>query len=370
MKKSTLWLLTLLLTLGFVLVACGGGDEPAADEPAAEEEAMEEEAMEEEAEADCSSEDVFCIGLVTDVGEVDDKSFNQSAWEGVQDAAADFDAQVDFIETGDAKDYGANIDLFASAGYDIIVTVGFALGEATAEAALANPDIKFIGVDQFQVWHFDDDEANDIPNLSGLVFNEDKSGFLAGALAGMLTETNTIAAVLGTDLVPPVVAFKEGYEAGALYVNPDITFISTYHPGGLDVAFTDPEWGASTSAQALDQGADVIFGAGGKTGNGALIEVAGTEGVYCIGVDTDQWETVPEAHPCLVSSAMKLITPGIVDIIALEREGSFPSANFFGGAGLASFHDFESVVSDEIKAELERIDAGLTDGSIETGYGG
>jgi basic membrane protein A and related proteins len=379
MKRSTLWLFTLLLTLGFVLVACGGGDEPAVDEPveepaveeAVEEEAMEEEAMEEEAaEGDCFSEDVFCIGLVTDVGEIDDKSFNQSAWDGVLAAAEEFDAQTDFIETGDAKDYGANIDLFASAGYDIIVTVGFALGEATAEAALANPDIKFIGVDQFQVWHFDDDTTNDIPNLSGLVFNEDKSGFLAGALAGMLTETNTIAAVLGTDLVPPVVAFKEGYEAGALYVNPDVTFISTYHPGGLDVAFTDPEWGASTAAQALDQGADVVFGAGGKTGNGALIEVAGTAGVYCIGVDTDQWETVPEAHPCLVSSAMKLITPGIADIVRLEREGNFPAANFFGGAGLAAFHDFDSVVSDEIKAELERIDAGLTDGSIETGYGG
>ena len=107
------------------------------------------------------------------------------------------------------------------------------------------------------------------------IFNEDKSGFLAGALAAMLTETDTIAAVLGTDLVPPVVAFKEGYEGGARYINPDINLISTFHPGGMDVAFTDPEWGASTAKQALDQGADVIFGAGGKTGNGALIEIAG-----------------------------------------------------------------------------------------------
>src|SRR5690606_35580190 len=110
----------------------------------------------------------------------------------------------------------------------------------------------FIGVDQFY--------AEAIPNVTGLIFPEDVSGFLAGVLAAEMSQTGTIAAVLGTDLVPPVVAFKEGYEAGARYVNPDINIISTYHPGGLDVAFTDPEWGASTAAQALDQGADVVFG--------------------------------------------------------------------------------------------------------------
>lgn len=379
MQKSKFWLLSLLLILAMALVACGGGgEEPAAEETepvaedttteeevveeeAVEEEVVEEEPMEEEAaEGDCTSEDVFCVGVVTDVGEIDDKSFNQSAWEGVLRAEAELGAQVDYIETVDAKDYGANIALFADAGYDVIVTVGFALGEATLEAAATYPDVDFIGVDQFQ--------GEAVANVAGLIFNEDKAGFLAGALAGMLTETNTIAAVLGTDLVPPVVAFKVGYENGALYVNPDVTTISTFHPGGLDVAFTDPEWGASTAAQAVGQGADVIFGAGGKTGNGALIEVAANEGLFCIGVDTDQWETVPEAHSCLVSSAMKLITPGVFDLIAASQSGSFPAGNFLGNVGLAPFHDFDSNVSDEIKTRLEEINAGLQDGSIETGY--
>mgnify|MGYP002623221679 CR=1 FL=1 len=385
MQKSKFWLLSLLLILAMALVACGGGgDEPAADETdttdttAEETEEMAEEEMEEEmaeeemeeesAEGDCASEEVFCVGLVTDVGEVDDKSFNQSAWEGVLRAEEELGAQVDFIETSDAKDYGANIALFADAGYDVIVTVGFALGEATLEAAATYPDINFIGVDQFQAWQFDEDESNDVPNVAGLIFNEDKAGFLAGALAGLLTETNTIAAVLGTDLVPPVVAFKEGYENGAEYVNEDVTIISTYHPGGLDVAFTDPEWGASTAAQAIGQGADVIFGAGGKTGNGALIEVASNEDVYCIGVDTDQWETVPEAHSCLVSSAMKLITPGVFDLISAANDGSFPAGNFVGDVGLAPFHDFDAVISDEIKATLDEINTSLQDGSLETGY--
>lgn len=311
-------------------------------------------------DTDCSKPEVFCVGLVTDVGEVDDKSFNQSAWEGVQRAEKELGAQVKYVETKDAKDYMANMELFANQNYDVIVTVGFALGQATAEAAAKYPNIKFVGVDQFQ--------GEAISNVAGLIFNEDKAGFLAGVLAAQLTQSGTIAAVLGTDLVPPVVAFKVGYENGAKYINPNVNIISTFHPGGLDVAFTDPEWGASTAKQALDQGADVIFGAGGKTGNGALIEVAGAAGKYCIGVDTDQWETVPEAHACLVSSAMKLIGPGVFELVKMAKDGSFPPGNFFGKVGLAAYHDFDAKIPAEVKAKVEEVNQALLDGSLSTGY--
>lgn len=354
-NKRVVLSLLLMFLMSMVLVACGGDAEPTT--PADNGDTMEQPA----ATGDCSSPDVFCVGLITDVGSVDDRSFNQSAWEGVLLAQRELGAQVNFIETADARDYAANIALFAEDGYDVIVTVGFALGEATLDAAAAYPDIMFIGVDQFQV----DPPAN----VTGLIFSEDIAGFLGGALAGMLTESNTIAAVLGTDLIPPVIAFKDGYENGARYVNPDVEVISTFHPGGLDVAFTDPEWGASTAAQAIGLGADVIFGAGGNTGNGALIEVASHDGLYCIGVDTDQWETVPAARPCLVSSAMKLITPGTFELIQLAQDGNFPSGNYVGEVGLAPFHDFEDQISDEIKERLAEIDAGLHDGSISTGYG-
>ena len=234
------------------------------------------------------------------------------------------------------------------------------MGDETLMGIGVSPDIKFIGVDQFQ--------AETVDNVVGVIFSEDKSGFLAGALAAMLSKSGTIAAVLGTDLVPPVVAFKEGYEAGAKYINAEINSISTFHPGGLDVAFTDPEWGATTAKQAIDQGADVVFGAGGKTGNGALIETASHEGLYCIGVDSDQWLTVPEAHPCLVSSAMKLITPAVFDVIKSAKEGSFPAGNYVGPVGLAPFHDFDSQIPQDVKDKLNEIDAGLKDGSISTGY--
>lgn len=378
----------MLLAFLLLLTACGGAQQPA-EAPAGTEAAAQEETntesdtstdiegddesatTEEEADSDesvaaatndddCANPDILCIGLVTDVGEVDDKSFNQAAWEGVQQIEEEYGAFINYVETTDANDYGDNIALFVEKKYDVIITVGFALGEATLNAATENPDIHFIGIDQFQV------EA--LPNVAGLIFNEDKAGFLAGALAAQLSKSGTIAAVLGTDLVPPVVAFKEGYEAGAKHVNPDIQVISTYHPGGLDVAFTDPEWGATTARQAIDQGADIVFAAGGKTGNGALIETASTTDIYCIGVDSDQWETVPEARACLISSATKEITPGVVDLIGAHIDGAFPSGNYVGSVGLASFHDFEGDVAEEIVNKLDEIQAGLEDGTIETGY--
>jgi basic membrane protein A len=312
----------------------------------------------------CSSDEEtegMKIGLVTDVGRINDRSFNQSAWEGVEQAAEELGAETKYIETKDSKDYADNMQQFIDEDYDVIVTVGFALGDATTKAAKENPDIQFIGVDQWQ--------GEELDNVTGLIFHEDHSGYLAGALAASLSESGTIGGVFGTDLVPPVVAFREGYEAGAKATNPDINIVSTYHPGGIDVAFTDPEWGAATAAQAIDQGADVVFAAGGSTGNGALEETATHEGFWCIGVDSDQWETVPGAHACLVSSAMKLITPGIVELVNLAKEDNFPGGNYFGGAGLAPFHDFEDQIPQDLKDKLEEIDKGLKDGSIKTGYG-
>ncbi|MCQ3929591.1 MAG: hypothetical protein DPW16_03970 [Chloroflexi bacterium] len=305
------------------------------------------------------------IGLVTDVGQVDDGSFNESIWNGVL-AVGRCGATVDFIETQDAADYATNIAEFAEQGVDIIVTAGAALGEATTEAAANYPGIRFIGVDQPQ--------ATVTPGVTGLVFREDQAGYLAGVLAARLSQTATIAAVLGTDQVPPVVAFAEGYRLGALATNPDINVILTYHPGGLDVAFTDPAWGAATARQALDQDADVIFGAGGKTGNGALIEVAGavtTPGStpFCIGVDTDQWYSVPEAQPCLVSSAVKLLDASVATLIVQYNNGVIADGDFVGQVGLTPFHDLAGSVPTEVQSELQQLGLDLASGNVTTGYG-
>ena len=309
-------------------------------------------------EADCSKPDVFCVGVVTDVGKIDDKSFNQSAWEGVKLAESELGAIVKYIETTDSKDYDKNISSFGDANYDVVVTVGFALAETTVAAAKKYPNVSFIGVDQFQ--------AEVMPNVAGLNFPEDQAGFLVGALAAMMTKTNKLGGVYGTDAVPPVWRFGEGYRAGAQYINPDIEIFNVYHSDvGFDKTFTDPEWGSATAKSMIEKGADIIFGAGGKTGNGAVIGAV-EAGVLAIGVDTDQYLTLPEAQKGLLSSAMKLITPGVFDLIKLAKDGKFPGGNYLGDAGYAPYHDLESSVPADVKAKMEEIDGMLKSGALQT----
>jgi basic membrane protein A len=323
---------------------------------------------------DCTKPDVFCVGMVTDVGKIDDKSFNQSAWTGLQQTKTDGVADwVQYIETTDAKDYAKNIATFADAGYDVIVSVGFNLTEATYAAAVAYPDIYFIGVDQDQfAWMFDDDPSTDVTNLAGLIFPEDQSGFLAGALAAMMSETGKVGSVLGTDAVPPVWRYGEGFRAGAQYIDPAVEVYVVYHSDvGFDKTFTDPEWGASTAGTMIDNGADVIFGAGGKTGNGAVTGAAAS-GAYVIGVDDDQYYTLPEAASRMLTSAMKLITPGVADLIAKAKDAqnggaAFPAGNVTGDVGLAPYHDTEDIIPAEVKTRMDEITSMLKSGELTTG---
>jgi len=314
------------------------------------------------ATANCHSEGKFCVGLVADVGKINDKSFNQSAWEGILQAEQELGSYVQYIETTNTKDYAKNIATLGDDGYDVIVTVGYALGEATVAAAAIYPDVDFIGVDQFQ--------ANTVDGIAGLNFSEDQAGFLVGALAAMMSRSHKIGAVCGTDAFPPVWRFGEGYKAGALYAD-QLMGITTevfvvYHSDvGIDKTFTDPQWGMETARSIMDQGADVIFGCGGITGDGA-ITVAAQAGAYAIGMNTDQYMTLPEAAPRMLSSAIKLIPSGVFELIKLAKEGSLPSGNYFGNVSYAPFHDLEHEVLDEVKAMMEQISADLLNGSIRT----
>jgi basic membrane protein A len=363
-------LLAGVATAALLLAGCGGSSDTATEEtPAATtEETTSEEAVTEESapplttdDSNCAAPENFCIGLITDTGKVDDKSFNQSAWEGAEAAAQATGGFAKYIETTDPKDYASNIGQFVSKDYDVIVTVGFLMAEATVEAAKAHPTVNFVGVDQFQ--------GEQLPNVTGLVFPEDKAGYAAGYLAGLMTQTNKVGAVLGTDTVPPVKLFGEGYKAGILAANPQAQVTLVYHEPNN--AFNDPEWGAAEAQKQLAQGNDIIFGAGGNTGNGALIEIAKANGagqtIFCIGVDTDQYFTVPQAQKCLLTSAEKKLAQGTQDLILLAFDGKFPGGNFFGNTGLAPYHDTDAVVPAEVKQKVDEIIAGLADGSIQTG---
>ncbi len=301
------------------------------------------------------------VGLVTDVGKVDDKSFNQSAWEGVQCAQKNLGADVKFIETTDPKDYGKNIDQFAQDNYDVIVTVGFALGDDTISEAKKYTNIKFIGVDQFQ--------GDTVANLAGLIFDEDKSGYLSGYLAGSLTKSGTVGQVLGTPLVPPVEKFGVGYINGAKAAKSGIKVLTACHPGGLAKGFTEPQWGKDTANQEMSQSADVIFAAGGQTGNGGLLAVADKGGaVLGIGVDTDQYLSLPEAKSILVSSAMKLITPGVFNIVKAVQDGSYKGGNITGAVGLAPYHDLDSKVPADVKTKMAQVTGDVVSGKTPTGW--
>jgi basic membrane protein A len=359
--KTTRFLVAAPAALALALAGCGGSTGDSGSDGSASGEATSGAPTD---DSDCASEDVFCIGLVTDTGKVDDKSFNQSAHEGAEAAAAELNGFYKYIETQDAKDYAANMAQFTNKSYDVIVTVGFLMTDATAEAAASNPDTKFIGVDQFY-----DAAAVTATNVTGLIFPADQAGYAAGYLAAKMTKTNKLGNVLGLE-IPTVTAFADGFKNGAEAVNPDISVSAVFHPAG-DNAFTDPVWGAGEAKKMLAQGADIIFGAGGQTGNGALQEVAKASGagtdVFCIGVDTDQWDTVPAAQPCLLTSAMKLISQGVTDTITAAQAGEFEGLQTEGQIGLAPYHDFEDTVPADVKTEVDDIVKQLQEGTLETG---
>src|SRR5664279_1436813 len=195
------------------------------------------------------------VCLVTDVGKINDGTFNQFAYEGMTKAATDFSLKNTYIETQAQTDYANNINTCVSEGYNAIVTVGFLIGDATNAAAAANPNVFFIGVDQ-------DQSGKPLPNLVGIQYREDQAGFLVGALAALVSKSGTIGGVYGIS-VPAVVRYRNGYEQGAKSINPNIKTLGVY----ID-SFTAPDRGATAAEQFIGEGADVIFGAGGPTGDG------------------------------------------------------------------------------------------------------
>ncbi|NJL04469.1 MAG: BMP family ABC transporter substrate-binding protein [Chloroflexaceae bacterium] len=305
------------------------------------------------------------IGLVTDIGRVNDGTFNQFAHAGAVKAADELGVEYRFIETQNQADYAANLETLLEEDFNVIVTVGFLIADATYAAAEANPEVFFIGVDQ------DFSGDRELPNLIGVQFREDQAGFLVGTLAGMMTETGIVGFIGGID-IPPVKRFRVGYENGVAFINPDAQVLGTYIP-----SFTDPAAGASVANQFIGEGADIIFGAGGPTGSGA-IKAAAEQGTFVIGVDQDEYFTTfgggtsPGANR-LISSALKSVDVGVYNQIIAIADGSFTgNGNYIltvenGGISYAPFHDTEDDIPAEVVTRLEEVKATLADGSVTTG---
>jgi basic membrane protein A len=316
------------------------------------------------------------IGLVTDVGGVNDKSFNQSAWDGVQKAAKEFGWDAKYIESKQPTDYEKNIDQFATEKYDVIVTVGFMMGDATAAKAVQYPNIKFAIIDNA---YFPtkgakpcDDTKKDcysdggLKNVTSLMFQEDQVGFLAGVLAGGMTKTGTVCSVSGME-IPPVVRFVVGYQNGAKWIKPDVKPLNVYIP-----SFVDTPKGKETGQSMIGQGCDVIFGVGGNTGNGGLL-AAKEKGLMAIGVDVDQYLTYPEVKDALLSSAAKNVDAAVYNYLKAvngktDKAGIFTANLQNGGVGLAPYHDWDSKIPQTVKDKIKAAIDGLKSGSIVTGY--
>lgn len=229
------------------------------------------------------------IGMVTDVGGVNDGSFNQTSWEGLQKAKKDFGVTVKYLESATDADFSPNIETFIDEEYDLIICVGYKLDNALRAAAEANPDQKFAIIDS---------TANsDLDNVVCLMFEQAQASYLVGYVAGLTTETNTIGFVLGmsTDTMNK---FGYGYLAGAIDSNPDVKILQNNVN-----SFADTAAGKTAANNMITNGADVIYHAAGGSGLGT-IDACKDAGIWAIGVDTDQSGIAPDT---ILTSAMKRV---------------------------------------------------------------
>lgn len=329
-----------------------------------------------------AQDDVASVCLVTDVGRVNDGTFNQFAHDGALAAAEDFELEYDFIETTSEADYDVNIQTCVDEGFDIILTIGFLIQDATFDAAVANPDIFFAGVDQGVGDRVDEDGnvTEEAPtNYIGMQFREEQAGFLVGALAAMVAnefDEDVIAGVYGIP-IPPVVRFRNGYEQGALLVNPEWE-LGTNILGVYADNFVDEPQGISLAQQFMGEDAFVIFGAGGPTGSAAIREAA-SQGTYVIGVDQDEYATTfgggeREGSEFLISSALKGVDQAVYDAISFAVEDMDAWDEYggsvyvldaaLGGVGFAPRHDADTV-SEELYDAVDEILEGIITGDIE-----
>ncbi len=313
---------------------------------------------------------------MTETGPIDDHGFNESALKGVRDAEAQAPTcfESDAIDSKSPADYAANVGHFADAGYDIVIGVGspagvtFAqdelLADAMGDASKANSDIRFIAVDGAPDIGHDETWGT---NGEALFFAEDEAGYLAGVLAASMSKAKHIGVVGGPIVVPPVERFVEGYINGARSVDPKIKIDPVYA-----TSFVDAAQGREATNSMIADGADVIFGPAGLTGDAALTAACKHKGVLAIGVDTDQFLTLPDAAHCMLSSAVKRVDTAVaasLGRIAADKfaPGYHTDDAASGGIGLAPFHDHDADVSAAVRARLATTMAGLADGSIKTG---
>ena len=311
----------------------------------------------------------FTPCLVSDDGGFNDKSFNQSALEGMERAADELGVDMIEVESASANDYAPNLENLIAEGCSFIVSVGFKLSADTIASATANPEVSYAIID---------DNSIDLPNVKPIVFDTAQAAFLAGYAAASYTETGIIATWGGIQ-IPPVTIFMDGFYHGAMYYNEqngtDVQVLG-WDPEAQNGSFTGGfEAGVEAKAMAetfIGQNADVLLPVGGPiflSAAEAIRDQGDDAGIALIGVDADLYETSPENADLFLTSILKEMATGVETVVTEAAAGEFSNEPYVGtlengGVALAPFHDFEGEVDPELQTQLDEIEAGIIAGDI------
>jgi basic membrane protein A len=318
----------------------------------------------------------FKACVVTDTGGINDKSFNQSAYEAATEAASASGGKISaqYLSSASAADYAPNITSFINQKCGIIVTNGFLMGASTSTAAKANPSQKFAIIDFSYPKPF--------KNVSSLVFSTDEDAFQAGYLAAGMSKSGKVA-TFGGQKIPPVTIYMDGYWDGVQYYNAKkhknvkvLGWNEKTQDGSFTGNFTDITAGQRLTNTFISEGADVIFPVAGNVGLGAAKAVqnantaAGTQKVNMMWVDSDGCIKVPQYCKYFITTVNKGITAAVRHAIMTAYQGTFKGGNYVGtlangGVGLAPYHDFASKVPASLQAELAQIKTGIENGTIK-----
>lgn len=345
-KMKKILALLMIAVLTFAAVGCSGGDKTNDDKKPAEQ-------TEKENKTDDKQ---LKIAMITDVGGVNDQSFNQSAWEGLQKADKDLGTKSTYQESHQDSDYVPNLETALDAENDLIWGIGFKLADAVKDAAEENDDIKYAIVD----FSYGDDTPD---NAVGVVFKQEQPSFLVGYIAAMMSETGKVGFVGGMES-EVISAFDYGYHAGVAYANKvadkDVKVLRQYAE-----AFDDPAKGKAIANSMYQQGADIVFHAAGGSGDG-VIEAAKEQDKYAIGVDRDQHDLAPDN---VITSAMKRVDVGVYNVVKDLKEGKFVGGTTVvygleeGAVDIAPTSDKH--VPKEILDKVEEIKKLIIDGEIK-----
>ena len=338
MRRNSRVTLALVAAGALVLSACGGEDEAAG----------------------------FKACQITDTGGIDDRSFNQTVWDGFLRAEEELGVEVKYLESTSESDYDPNLQAFVDEGCDVIVTVGFLLGDATEAFAIANPESNFGIIDYAYETSYD--------NLTGMIFDTDQAAFLAGYAAAGMTETGIVGTWGGVN-IPPVSIFMDGFLAGVNHYNAEKgTSVEVLGWDGADGVFIGSfeaaDLGNAATAEMLQNGADIVLPVAGPAGLGAATAIQDFGSGLMIWVDTDGYFST-DFGSLTLTSVVKKMDNATFDLIKAVQDGTFSGGTYVGtlenaGVGISPFHDFDGQVSDELKAELESLRAAIIAGELTT----